>query len=213
MGPPANPQKHQQTSSLPRKIEELSSSDQYMDNESDDETESEQDENDKEIDSDHQIRPKTKSQAEKTADFATSMAKILNSHIKTSDRADPILIRAKTSDRVREEETLEYKAKKMLSAQKKKDRDVGHVIDILPTGENNDPETVRKILQTEKKLRKTAQQGVIQLFNAIRASQIKSEVVSKQVKEQGVCGIDQRQDQVVELSKASFLDLIKKGNT
>jgi mitochondrial fusion and transport protein UGO1 len=57
-------------------------------------------------------------------------------------------------------------------------------------------------------MRKTAQRGVIKLFNAVRASQIKAEEALSQAK-----GISrgEREEKVKEMSREGFLNLIKSG--
>ena len=57
-------------------------------------------------------------------------------------------------------------------------------------------------------MKKTAQRGVVKLFNAIRASQIKAEEAMAQVK-----GISrgEREEKVKEMSREGFLNLIKSG--
>jgi fusion and transport protein UGO1 len=57
-------------------------------------------------------------------------------------------------------------------------------------------------------MRKTAQRGVINIFNAVRASQIKAEEALSQTK-----GISrgEREEKVKEMSREGFLNLIKSG--
>ena len=57
-------------------------------------------------------------------------------------------------------------------------------------------------------MKKTAQRGVVKLFNAIRAGQIKAEQAMSQVK--GVSGAE-KGEKVKELSREGFLSLIKSG--
>jgi mitochondrial fusion and transport protein UGO1 len=57
-------------------------------------------------------------------------------------------------------------------------------------------------------MKKTAQRGVVKLFNAIRASQIKTEQALAQVKDGPR---SQREERVKEMSREGFLNLIKKG--
>lgn len=57
-------------------------------------------------------------------------------------------------------------------------------------------------------MKKAAQRGVVKLFNAIRASQIKAEQALSQVK--GVSrGV--KEQQIKEMSREGFLNLIKSG--
>ena len=67
------------------------------------------------------------------------------------------------------------------------------------------------ILEEEKRLKKTAQRGVIKLFNAVRAAQVKAEQGERQQKEQNVVGMQKREERVNELSKEGFLDLLSRG--
>jgi hypothetical protein len=55
-------------------------------------------------------------------------------------------------------------------------------------------------------MRKTAQRGVVKLFNAIRASQIKAE---EAMGGEGRTG--EREERVKEMSREGFLNLIKSG--
>jgi len=57
-------------------------------------------------------------------------------------------------------------------------------------------------------MKKTAQRGVVKLFNAIRASQIKAEEALAQAK-----GVPrgEREEKVKEMSREGFLNLIKSG--
>ncbi|KAI7709467.1 hypothetical protein KC353_g10333, partial [Hortaea werneckii] len=67
------------------------------------------------------------------------------------------------------------------------------------------------VLEDEKRLKKTAQRGVVKLFNAVRAAQVKAEEAMKQAKSEGVVGMRQREERVNEMSKQGFLDLISSG--
>lgn len=63
-----------------------------------------------------------------------------------------------------EDEKLDYKARKILSAQKKQNKERGRVIPDFTT------------FEYEKRLRKVATRGVVKLFNAIRTQQKMTEV-------------------------------------
>ena len=67
------------------------------------------------------------------------------------------------------------------------------------------------ILEQENRLKKTAQRGVVKLFNAVRAAQVQGEVAREGVRKEGVVGIAQREERVSEMSKRGFLDLIAQG--
>ena len=57
-------------------------------------------------------------------------------------------------------------------------------------------------------MKKTAQRGVVRLFNAVRASQIKAEQALLEAK-----GLPraEREEKVKEMSREGFLNLIKSG--
>jgi hypothetical protein len=55
-------------------------------------------------------------------------------------------------------------------------------------------------------MRKTAQRGVVTLFNAIRASQVKAEEAAR-----GGGTTTEREERIKEMSKERFLNLIKSG--
>jgi fusion and transport protein UGO1 len=57
-------------------------------------------------------------------------------------------------------------------------------------------------------MRKTAQRGVVRLFNAVRASQIKGEQALLEAK--GAPRAE-REEKVKEMSREGFLNLIKSG--
>jgi mitochondrial fusion and transport protein UGO1 len=65
-----------------------------------------------------------------------------------------------------------------------------------------------KEIEYERMMKKTAQRGVVKIFNAIRASQIKAEQAILQSK-----GISrsEREEKIKEMSKEGFLNLIKSG--
>jgi mitochondrial fusion and transport protein UGO1 len=65
-----------------------------------------------------------------------------------------------------------------------------------------------KEIEYERIMKKTAQRGVVKIFNAIRASQIKAEQAILQAK-----GISrsEREEKIKEMSKEGFLNLIKSG--
>ena len=78
-------------------------------------------------------------------------------------------------------------------------RELGHVED-LSTHDG-------KTLEYERVMKKTAQRGVITLFNAIRASQIKAE----QAMTEAGASRSEREEKIKEMSKEGFLNLIKSG--
>jgi fusion and transport protein UGO1 len=85
-----------------------------------------------------------------------------------------------------------------LAAQRKALRELGHIEDLSTRN--------AKDLEYERSLKKTAQRGVVKLFNAVRASQIKAEEALSQGK--GISRTE-REEKVKEMSREGFLNLIK----
>ncbi|QSZ34554.1 hypothetical protein DSL72_006148 [Monilinia vaccinii-corymbosi] len=156
--------------------------------------------------------------------FATSMSKILGSKLSASKRNDPVLSRSRTAIEASKEMTdlaLEKKAKHKMKEEKKAAMEKGRVKDVLGastafdaknghgTGEN--VPSVQETMELEKRLRKTAQRGVVKLFNAVRAAQIKGEEAAKEARQKGVVGQGRREEKINEMSKKGFLDLIAGG--
>ena len=153
--------------------------------------------------------------------FATSMSKILGSKLSASKRSDPVLARSINAAQASKEITdlaLEKKARQKLREEKKAAMDKGRVKDVLgastafdaaQTGEPT--ETVQQIMEEEKRLRKTAQRGVVRMFNAVRAAQIKGEQAAKEARTKGLVGAGRREEKVNEMSKQGFLELISGG--
>ncbi|WLF80546.1 pre-60S ribosomal particles component [Lodderomyces elongisporus] len=137
--------------------------------------------------------------------FANAFNSIINSKLKAYDRKEPILARNKTTLKKLESEKLELKAKKALLAEKKQFKDKHRVKQLLPVvGEGEDPSQVRSILDKEKQMKKIAQKGVVRLFNAILATQVRTNVeVSKEK-----VGQAKREELMNDVSKEKFLDLI-----
>lgn len=154
---------------------------------------------------------KAKKRNDPTA-FATSMSKILSSKLSTSKRSDPVLSRsvdASTANRELTDSRLELKAKQKLRAERKAALERGRVTDVL--GINTEGVSAAEIQEREKRLKKTAQRGVVKLFNAVRAAQVQADVAREQARKEGVVGMAQREERINEMSKKSFLDLIAKG--
>lgn len=151
--------------------------------------------------------------------FAMSMTKILGSKLSTSKRADPVLARSKTALAASQElsnSRLEAKAKHKLREEKRAELDKGRVKDVLGLDSaaasadcaGADGMTVGEIAEQEKRLRKTAQRGVVKLFNAVRAAQVKAEEAAREARKQGVVGAGRREEKATEMSKQGFLELI-----
>lgn len=161
------------------------------------------------------------------AAFATSMSKILSTKLSTSRRADPVLARsaaAHEASRQAVDSALETKARKQLRMTKRAAMEKGRVRDVLVatngqfggnvhpvTGEVMEGESVGAIVETERRLRKVAQRGVVQLFNAFRQAQVKAVEAERGVRKEGVIGVDRKKEKITEMSKKGFLDLIASG--
>ncbi|KFY07598.1 hypothetical protein V492_06998 [Pseudogymnoascus sp. VKM F-4246] len=156
--------------------------------------------------------------------FATSMSKILGSKLSTSKRSDPVLSRSVNALQASKEITdqaLEKKAKQKLREEKRQAMDKGRVKDVLGAStafdaankeEGEQTATVQQIMEEEKRLRKTAQRGVVRMFNAVRSAQIKGEQAAKDARQKGVVGHGRREEKVNEMSKQGFLALIAGGS-
>ncbi|KAJ6256656.1 hypothetical protein Dda_8521 [Drechslerella dactyloides] len=142
--------------------------------------------------------------------FATSMSKILSSHLTATARKDPVLVRAKHAAAHIDDSKLEARARRLLTAEKRAALDRGRVRDVVPRDDATGEE-VKNVLEREKALRKIAQRGVIKLFNAVRAAQVKGEEAARENKVKGTLGMDTRSKNVTEISKESFLDMISKS--
>lgn len=144
--------------------------------------------------------------------FSTSISKILSTKLPTSARADPVLSRSKTAQQTSTEiadEKLDKQARAKLRAEKKEELDRGRVRDVLGVERGQ----TGAVAEEEKRLRKTAQRGVVKLFNAVRAAQVRGEAAVKDERQKGTVGIGEREKAVNEVSKQGFLELIngKKG--
>lgn len=144
--------------------------------------------------------------------FATSMSKILDTKLSTSKRADPVLSRSKTAAEANKslaDSKLESKARAQIKTEKRALLEKGRVKDVL--GLENENVATGAVMEEEKRLKKTAQRGVVKLFNAVRAAQVKAETAMKAAKEDGVVGLGKREERMNEMSKQGFLDLISSG--
>lgn len=144
--------------------------------------------------------------------FSTSISKILNTRLPTSARADPVLSRSKAAAQTTSElanEKLEQQARAKLRAEKQEMLERGHIRDVMGVERGIAGETAEE----EKRLRKIAQRGVVKLFNAVRAAQVRGEQAAKEERQKGTIGMEERKKAVNEVSKQGFLELInsKKG--
>jgi fusion and transport protein UGO1 len=102
---------------------------------------------------------------------------------------------------------LESKARAQIKTEKRALLEKGRVKDVL--GLENENVATGAVMEEEKRLKKTAQRGVVKLFNAVRAAQVKAAM--KAAKEDGVVGLGKREERMNEMSKQGFLDLISSG--
>ncbi|ORX64163.1 Rrp15p-domain-containing protein [Anaeromyces robustus] len=119
--------------------------------------------------------------------LASVMSRILN----TDTNEKPILAKAKEIEQKIEDEKLDYKARKAITAERKKLEEKDRVIPDYTT------------FEYEKKLRKLATRGVVKLFNAIKTAQEKSNEVHTLVT---------NKKPKVEVAKKSFMDMLQESN-
>ena len=146
--------------------------------------------------------------------FATSISRILNTKLTTTKRSEPILARSKdaqTANKELADSKLTEKARRQIVAEKRALREKGRVKDVL--GLNDASASTAEVTAKERELRRTAQKGVIKLFNAVRAAQVKGELAEQQAKDQSLVGMAKREDKVKEMSKQGFLDMITGGQS
>ena len=143
--------------------------------------------------------------------FSTSLSKILSTKLSQSARKDPVLSRSREAAETSKEladDRLEKKARAKIRADRKEDLERGRVKDVLGLSIGMAGETAEE----EKRLRKIAQRGVIKLFNAVRAAQVKGEEAAREARKQGTVGVVNREERANEMSKQGFLDLINGKN-
>lgn len=139
--------------------------------------------------------------------FSTSISKILSTKLPTSARADPVLSRSKTAAQTSTDfadEKLDRQARAKLKAERKEELDRGRVRDVMGIERGQ----AGPVTEEEKRLRKTAQRGVVKLFNAVRAAQVRGEEAVKQERKKGTVGIAEREKAANEVSRQGFLELI-----
>ncbi|KAJ4373446.1 pre-60S ribosomal particles component [Didymella sp. IMI 355093] len=187
------------------------------DEEADSELEAEADEFDIE-DSDSDVSETSTAAARKVKKrndpdaFATSISRILNTKLTSTKRSEPILSRSKdaqTANKELADSKLNEKARRQILAEKRALREKGRVKDVL--GLNDTAVSTAEVTAKEKDLRRTAQKGVIKLFNAVRAAQVKGEMAEQQSKDANLVGMSKREEKVKEMSKQGFLDMITGG--
>ncbi len=142
--------------------------------------------------------------------FSTSISKILSTKLSQGARKDPVLSRSREAAEVSSgiaNEKLEWRAKAKIRADRKEELERGRVKDVLGLQSG----TAGEVAEEEKKLRKIAQRGVVKLFNAVRAAQVKGEEAAREARKQGTVGYANREEKINEMSKQGFLDLINGG--
>lgn len=178
---------------------ELTTDEMPIDDESDSEEDDFADVKDKSTLCEMHTNTERKKSSKDSTSFATAMSAILSSSLKAHTRSDPILARSKSHSRSLETAKTEYRQRKVVAAARKALRGVGHVEDLSTYD--------AKELEFERMLKKTAQRGVIKLFNAVRGAQIKAEAAQSQTTGSRA----ERQEKAKEMSRDGFLNLIKKG--
>ena len=148
--------------------------------------------------------------------FSTSINTILTGKLTRTQRSDPILSRSKSAadtSKQLADSKLEAKAKRRMKEDKRTQQERGRVRDVLGT---RDPGvSTGEVVEREKQLRRMAQRGVVKLFNAVKAAQMKGEEERRKgVEDMGgsrTVGMDSRKERVNEMSKKGFLDLLVDG--
>ncbi|MCJ1409386.1 hypothetical protein MMC19_003467 [Ptychographa xylographoides] len=169
--------------------------------------------------------------------FSTSLSTILSTKLPTHARADPVLSRSTTAKEASQslvEEKLEARARRLLRQEKKQLTEKGRVRDVVlgdrtvagavsGTSKSGEFGTVdqgegteqgmsaAEILEQERRLRKTAQRGVVKLFNAVRAAQVKGEEAAREARSTGLVGIERKKERIGELGRNAFLELVAGG--
>ena len=165
--------------------------------------------------------PRTKNKRNDPTAFASSITSILTSKLSHPQRSDPVLARSSAATEANtalRESQLEKRVRQQLRAEKKALLEKGRVKDVLlgiavGVGEKAEEEegVVGRVLEEEKRLRKTAQRGVVKLFNAVRMAQVRGEEARKEAVGKGVVGAKRREEKVAEMSKKGFLELVAAG--
>ena len=182
-----------------------------------DEEDDEDDEEDEEeiSDEDHKPNGRKRRKRDDPDVFARSLSKILHSKLSSSKRADPVLARSKVALAANQElvdARLEAKARHQMRHEKKAQLDRGRVRDVLGVeGHGKMGGSAAEVMELERRLKKTAQRGVVKLFNAVRAAQVKGEQAAREANRAGLFSATEKKDRVNEMSKQGFLDLIAGG--
>lgn len=159
-------------------------------------------------------RTKSKSKRNDPTAFSTSISKILSTKLPTSKRDDPVLSRSREAAQTAAaatESRLDRKAQARLRAEKYAAYTKGRVTDVLGIERG----VAGQVAEEEKALRKIAQRGVIQLFNAFQAAHVRAEQARREERQKGTVGMGRREEKANEDGKAAFLAMIggKKATT
>lgn len=144
--------------------------------------------------------------------FSTSISKILSTKLPSSARADPVLSRSSYASKLAAEAAdakLDKAARAKMRADKKEELDRGRIRDVMGIKRG----LAGPVAEEEKRVRKMAQRGVVKLFNAVRAAQVRGEEAAQDERKKGTIGMGEREKAANEVSKQGFLELIngKKG--
>ncbi|KAI8810939.1 Rrp15p-domain-containing protein [Cladochytrium replicatum] len=120
--------------------------------------------------------------------MASTISKLLSQDLGQTSKEKPILSKRKSITRQIENAALEKKARKALADEKKEKQDKDRVVPDVTT------------MDYEKRLRKIATRGVVQLFNAIRMAQKSAEEVKATATSM---------EAVKEVTKGTFLTMLK----
>ena len=149
------------------------------------------------------LKKKKKNTDDGRGTFANAFNAIIGSKLKAHDRNDPILVRNKSTLKKLESDKLDAKAKRVMLSEKREMQDKLRVTNLLPAA--HDTENAREMIEKEKRLKKVAQKGVVKLFNAVLATQVRT----NQDLDQENVGSSKKQELLNELTKLKFLDLVK----
>ncbi|KAK8032137.1 rrp15p domain-containing protein [Apiospora arundinis] len=179
---------------------------------------SDADDNDDNDDDTLSTGKKPKSKRNDPGAFATSLSKILSTKLPTTRRADPVLSRSVDAHKAAQaitDSALEGKAKKQLRVQKLAALEKGRVRNVLVASRNETTGELEastgQVMEKERQLRKVAQRGVVKLFNAVRAAQVRGVEAEREARKDGFVGVSSRKDKVTDMSRKGFLDLIASG--
>ncbi|KAI1263716.1 Rrp15p-domain-containing protein [Xylariaceae sp. FL1019] len=145
--------------------------------------------------------------------FSTSLQKILSTGLSNAKKHDAILSRSVDAQKASREIVdagLEAKARKLLRDKKLVAQEKERVKDVMMGGVGEDTST-GEILQTERRLRKTAHKGVIVWFRAVREAQEKAHEAEGRARGEGIVGATRRREKVQEMTKEAFLDTLARG--